>query len=107
MAETYQLVHWVIKEHPSEPKATVHLHGERKKFLGGVDKHIDYVTVGLIEGETDPEIIRCAVASSPNQWKMTFGKNVSYFGGHFSYPLDARLMDTLTDPSKVSSSNSR
>ncbi len=101
---TYQLVRWVIRKNKNGT-ARVHLHGERKKFWGGVEKHIDYVTLALVPDETDEELVRCAVAVSPHTWEIGFVTNWSKFGRKFYEPLDDRLAATLTDPRSVSSSN--
>ena len=101
---TYQLVHWVVKRDAKEGRATVHLHGEHRKVFGGVEKHIDYIKVGLVPLEAEGEIVRCAVAVSPHAWTVKFGTNVSKFAGKFSATLDARLKATLLGAELVGSS---
>ena len=99
--QSYRLYHWVIRKR--KDTATIHLHGEH---IGLFRKHrrIEYVNVKFLPGETDAELIRCACAMSPNKWKVKFGTNVSVFRGKFYATLDSRLMETLTDPSLISSS---
>jgi hypothetical protein len=100
---SYKLVRWVIRKNKN-CTARVNLHGERKKVFGGVEKHIDYVTLNMLPNETDAELVRCAVAVSPHKWKIALMTNLSKFGGKFGRPIDARLKATLTDR-LVSSSN--
>src|SRR5437660_1577717 len=101
---TYRLVRWVIRKN-KDATARVHLHGERNKVLGDVEKHIDYVTVAMLPDETDAELVRCAAAVSPNNWEVTLSTNWSKFGLRFGWPLSERLQATLSDPRSVSSSN--
>ncbi len=100
-APTYFLYYHVIHKH--EGSATIHLHGIRTTPFSGQQKHIEYISLKFLPGETDAELIRCAVWMSPNKWRVPFGKNISQFAGKFYAPLDERLRSTLTDPSQISS----
>lgn len=101
---TYELVRWIIRKNKNGT-ARVHLHGKRKKLMGGVEKHIDYVTLAMLPDESDAELVRCAIAVSPNTWKLGLGTNWSKFGLAFDWPLSKRLRATLCDARSVSSSN--
>jgi hypothetical protein len=95
---TYRLYRWVIHRQKNG-KATIHLHGQRYTFFGGKEKRIEYITVRMLPDETETELIRCAIAQSPNKWKVSFFANISQFGGKLYTPLDERLRSTITHPS--------
>jgi hypothetical protein len=97
-APTYHLHHWAISKHQNGT-ATIHLHGEHWG-----KKHIEYVPLAFLPGETDQELIRCAAWISPNKWHIEMGVNISQFGGKFNAALDDRLRSTLPEQSQISSS---
>jgi hypothetical protein len=91
----YELTKWVVNRGKNEGHARVHLHGEHKKMFGGVEKRIEIIDVGIVLGETEGEIVRCAVAASENDWHVGFNVNVNKFQGKFQLKLDSRLKATI------------
>ncbi len=98
----YELKHWIVKKDPKESRATVHLHGERKRLFGAPEKRIEIIQVGTVPMETEGEIVRCAIAASDNDWHVGFNTNVAKFAGRFTYRLDGRLKPTIRGATVIS-----
>ena len=88
---TYHLDHSTIRRHTRV--VSIQLIGVR-----GNEKRTESISLPLVPGITDSDYIRAAVWFSPNKWQVNFSTNVSQFGGKFSQPVDAQLIQTLMHP---------
>lgn len=96
-ALTYTLEKWIIKRREGE--ATVHLHGENRG-----KKHIEIMTLKLLAGETDAELVSCAAWVSTSRWFLDHRANVTHFRGKFDPRPNDRFLETLPDQASISSS---
>ena len=95
----YYLHRWYVK-HGRRGTIYVHLHGRQfaNARYGGAH-YSEYHTLHNLPGASFEELVRCAVAQSSMQWKVTYTTNRMQFDGKFYKPLDARLQAALTGQS--------
>ncbi len=96
-APVYQFSRYDVYRH--DDTATIYLYGEHRK-----QQHDERIIVKVLPGETDAEIVRSAVAKSPNRWTISYSLNTSLFRGKFTAKLDKRLEATLIDDVSVATS---
>jgi len=89
-APVYQFSRYDVYRH--DDTATIYLYGEHRK-----QQHDERIIVKVLPGETDAELVRSAVAKSPNRWTISYSLNTSLFRGKFTAKLDKRLEATLID----------
>lgn len=97
---TYELVKWIINRNGD--RAHVHLHGEHKGH--GIGNRMEIIEIGVLPGQSEADIVRCAVAASPSKWHLHYKTDMMQFGAKFSAKIkDAALLETIQGATLVSS----
>lgn len=95
--ELYMLRHWTIRRNAKRGTAIVHLHGEVMRWLSRPQKIVDYVELPMYPGESDADLVRCAVAvvATQHPWKVDSDVNKKQFDKQFDKPLSSQMLETV------------
>lgn len=96
----YELAKWVVNR--SGDRARVHLHGEHKGH--GIGNRLEIIEIPILPGESEEDIVRCAVAASPSKWHLHYKTDMMKFQAKFSKKIeDKALLETIQSATLVSS----
>ena len=86
---TYRLINWESKDLYNSEITTIYLYGENYNN----EAYTEHLTLKRKPGETARDLIRCAVALSPNKWWVDFKTNTIHFQDTFYEPLSREALN--------------